>query len=145
VVDSARELDRYIAAQEGYYQQALMEVRLGRKHTHWMWFVFPQISGLGQSSVDHLYAIRDLSEATAYLADPILGPRLIDISRAVFDKNFADIRLAFKYPDDLKLCSCMTLFSQVPGANPVFTSVIDRYYQGKSCEKTLAILAQSTA
>jgi uncharacterized protein (DUF1810 family) len=145
VVDSASDLARYIAAQEGYYQQALMEVRLGRKHSHWMWFIFPQIAGLGQSSVDALYAIKDLQEAANYLAHQTLGPRLIEISRAVHDRNLPEIRRVFKYPDDLKLCSCMTLFSQVPGADPVFTEVIDRYFQGKPCDLTLRLLSSSAA
>jgi uncharacterized protein (DUF1810 family) len=133
------ELERFLGAQASSYYQALGELRAGRKRTHWMWFIFPQLAGLGHSSTAMHYAIRGLEEARAYLGHPVLGPRLRECAeavRAVEGRSASDI---FGYPDDLKLRSCMTLFAAVePGA--VFSRVLDKYYQGKPDERTLQLL-----
>ncbi|MCL2736712.1 MAG: DUF1810 domain-containing protein [Propionibacteriaceae bacterium] len=132
-------LTRFLTAQEGVYPRALAEVRAGRKRTHWMWFIFPQIAGLGVSPMSQTYAIHDLSEAQAYAADPTLGSRLVEITTALLDLT-PDPEVVFGYPDDLKLRSCMTLFSAVPGADPVFQRVLDEWFSSCADEATLRLL-----
>jgi uncharacterized protein (DUF1810 family) len=124
-------LDRFIAAQEQTYAQALSEIRAGRKRSHWMWFIFPQLKGLGASSNAHFYGIDDLAEATAYLQHPILGPRLIEISRALLALPGNNATAVMGGPDDMKLRSSMTLFSRVNGADAVFEEVLDKYFHGQ--------------
>ena len=104
------DLSRFLKAQEYDYDQALREIRAGRKRSHWMWYIFPQIQGLGFTRTSEFYAIRDLDEAKAYLADPVLGARLKEISSALLDLDGLSASEIFGYPDDLKLRSCMTLF-----------------------------------
>jgi uncharacterized protein (DUF1810 family) len=133
-------LDRFVTAQSGVYDRALAEIRNGRKESHWMWFIFPQLIGLGSSSMARQYGIADANEARAYLAHPILGPRLIEITQAVLDLNKRSANEIFGSPDDMKLRSCATLFAHVSSASSVFHQIIDKYYGGEPDPKTLAIL-----
>jgi len=138
------DLGRFIQAQQGVYQQALIEVRSGRKRSHWMWYVFPQLAGLGHSSTAQYYAIADLDETAAYLAEPVLGDRLVEITTALLAGQSRDVHAIFGYPDDLKLRSCMTLFAQVPGASGVFQQVIDEFFDGQPDQATLSLLNPQT-
>jgi uncharacterized protein (DUF1810 family) len=133
-------LQRFLDAQATDYAQALAEVKAGRKRSHWMWYIFPQIQGLGFSSTSTHYAIRDLAEATAYLQHPILGKRLVEISTALTGLASSDANRVFGSPDDLKLKSSMTLFAAVPGADAVFTQVLAKYFGGVRDGKTLQLL-----
>lgn len=132
-------LDRFLIAQEHSYDTALREIRAGRKRSHWMWYIFPQIAGLGMSYTAQLYSIQDINEARDYIAHPVLGARLIEISRALLTLDSSDATAVMGYPDDLKLCSCMTLFKQVSD-DPVFGAVLDKFYGGRADTRTLAIL-----
>lgn len=133
-------LARFVAAQERVYGDALAELRAGRKNGHWMWFVFPQVAGLGSSSTSRLYAIGSLDEARAYLRHPLLGPRLAECADAVLAHPGALASDIFPYPDDLKLKSSMTLFERAaPGAS-VFGRVLDQFFGGDRDERTLLLL-----
>ncbi len=127
----AADLSRFLKAQEQDYEQALREIRSGRKRSHWMWYIFPQIQGLGFSPTAQYYAIRDLQEARDYLAHPVLGARLKEISSALLDLNGLSASEIFGYPDDLKLRSSMTLFRMADLNEPVFLEVLEKYYDGK--------------
>jgi len=135
-------LQRFLDAQATDYPQALAEIKAGRKRSHWMWYIFPQIQGLGFSSTSQHYAIRDAAEAAAYLKQPVLGPRLREISGELLKLTGHDASRVFGSPDDLKLRSSMTLFAAVPGADPVFRAVLDAYFGGKADEKTLRQLGR---
>ncbi|HVU96058.1 MAG TPA: DUF1810 domain-containing protein [Puia sp.] len=135
-------LDRFITAQATSYVQALSEIRAGRKRSHWMWFIFPQLKGLGSSSNALYYGIEGLAEATAYLKDKILGARLIEISRALLTLPGSNATTVMGSPDDMKLRSSMTLFSEVEGADAVFEQVLEKYFQGQKDARTLAMLGQ---
>lgn len=130
-------LERFLSAQEGIYQQALSEIRHGKKQSHWMWFIFPQLKGLGHSSTADYYGIIDLDEARQYLEHPVLGKRLVEISKALLELVGTDANAVFGYPDDLKLQSCMTLFSRLNGADPAFKNVLEKYYNRQPDQKTL--------
>ena len=132
-------LERFLVAQEYSYDTALREIRAGRKRSHWMWYIFPQIAGLGMSYTAQLYAIADINEARQYIEHPVLGARLIEISRALLTLESSDATAVMGYPDDLKLCSCMTLFAQVSD-DPVFPAVLDKFYGGRADTRTLSIL-----
>jgi uncharacterized protein (DUF1810 family) len=136
-------LQRFLDAQDGVYEQALAELRAGRKRTHWMWFVFPQIAGLGHSSTAAYYAIADLAEARAYLAHPLLGARLAECAGALLGVTGRTAQEILGSPDDLKLRSSMTLFAQVAGPDSVFRRVLERYYGGEADARTLDLLASS--
>jgi uncharacterized protein (DUF1810 family) len=133
-------LKRFVDAQEGHYQDALTEIKNGRKRTHWMWFIFPQLQGLGFSETSRYYAISNLEEAAAYLAHPVLGPRLMTICKELIELSENNARLVFGSPDDIKLKSSMTLFAAVPGADPVFEAVLQKYFKGAKDVKTLSLL-----
>ncbi|MFF5077970.1 DUF1810 domain-containing protein [Actinoplanes sp. NPDC000266] len=135
------DLDRFVSAQRGVYEDALGEIKQGRKRTHWMWFVFPQLAGLGSSSTARFYAIRDLAEAREYLAHPVLGPRLAEISEAVVGSPAASADQLFGYPDNLKARSSMTLFRHAGPDQPAFAAVLDRYYDGAPEPRTEELLA----
>jgi uncharacterized protein (DUF1810 family) len=135
-------LERFVSAQAGAYAAALAELRGGRKRTHWIWFIFPQVEGLGQSSTSMRYAIRGLDEARAYLGHPVLGPRLIECSEAVLGVEGRAASEILPYPDDLKLRSSMTLFELVAEPGSVFGRVLDKYFQGRRDERTLALLGR---
>lgn len=134
--DDPFDLRRFVDAQEGVHERALAELRAGRKSSHWMWFVFPQIEGLGQSWMSKQYAIAGLPEARAYLAHPVLGPRLAACSEALLGVEGRTASEIFGFPDDAKLRSSMTLFDAVePGA--VFSRVLERYFGGGRDTETL--------
>jgi uncharacterized protein (DUF1810 family) len=134
------DLDRFVQAQEGSYQRALSEIKSGRKTTHWIWFVFPQIDGLGSSSTAKYYAIKSIDEARAYLAHPVLGPRLLEIAEATVAVEGRSAHEIFGSPDDLKLCSCATLFACVAPPGSVFERLLGKYYGGERDDKTLRLL-----
>jgi uncharacterized protein (DUF1810 family) len=134
------DLERFVAAQDdrGTYDAALAELRAGRKTSHWMWFVFPQIAGLGHSPMARRYAIASLEEARAYLAHPVLGPRLVEAARALAALTGRSAREVLGDTDALKLRSSMTLFARAAPEEPVFARVLEVYFQGSEDEATLA-------
>ena len=132
-------LERFVSAQNLDYEIALSEIKSGRKRSHWMWYIFPQIHGLGYSSMAKFYAIKDKEETIAYLQHPILGKRLIEITEALLDLNENNASLIMGYPDVLKLKSSMTLF-YVVGEMEVFKKVLNKYFSGKMDTKTLEML-----
>jgi len=134
------DLKRFIVAQQRDYNIAFAEVVAGRKRSHWMWYIFPQIKGLGFSSTSQHYGINGLKEAEAYLRHPVLGQRLITICLALLDLDGNDANQVFGSPDDLKLKSSMTLFATVPNGDPVFQQILDKYFQGKADIHTLTLL-----
>lgn len=140
--DDPHDLNRFVAAQEHDYTRALAELRAGQKRTHWMWYIFPQMVGLGFSSTAKFYAIQSEAEARAYLAHPLLGPRLIECCQALLSLENRSALAIFGSTDELKLCSCMTLFAAVspPGSDSVFDRVLSSYFHGQRDEKTLQIL-----
>ena len=133
------DLNRFISAQERSYDAALREIKSGHKVTHWMWYIFPQIAGLGFSSTAQFYAISSMQEAKDYYAHPVLGKRLVEISEALLALDTSDAGAVMGYPDDLKLRSSMTLFLAASG-DAVFQSVLDKFYSGRPDSKTLRIL-----
>ena len=135
----AADLSRFLKSQEQDYEQALREISSGRKRSHWMWYIFPQIQGLGFSPTAQYYAIRDLQEARDYLAHPVLGARLKEISSALLDLNGLSASEIFGYPDDLKLRSSMTLFRMADLNEPVFLEVLEKYYDGKPDARTVEL------
>jgi uncharacterized protein (DUF1810 family) len=137
---SDNHLKRFLDAQARDYATALTEIKGGRKRSHWMWYIFPQIGGLGYSEMARRYAIADLPEAAAYLAHPTLGPRLIEIAKALLALPGSNANTVMGSPDDLKLRSCMTLFSLVPGADPVFEAVLKKYFDGQKDPATLQLV-----
>ena len=137
---STSNLDRFITAQAQHYQTAFDEISRGRKISHWMWYIFPQLSGLGHSDTAKYYGIRGIEEAKQYLSDPVLGPRLIEISRELLKLKNKTVSSVMGSPDDLKLRSCMTLFASLPGADGVFTEVLKKYYGGIMDHRTLELL-----
>ena len=135
-------LVRFVKAQQDDYARALHEIQTGRKRSHWMWYIFPQLCGLGFSSTAQYYGIGDLAEARAYMAHPVLGPRLLEISRALLDLDTSDPGAVMGYPDDLKLRSCMTLFELAAPEQPVFARVLEKYYDGRRDARTLELLGK---
>ena len=133
-------LNRFTEAQKNDYATALAEIRRGRKQSHWMWYIFPQIAGLGFSSTSKFYAIKDIAEAENYLAHPILGNRLIEISNALLEVEDKTASQIFGSPDDVKLKSSMTLFGALTATNPVFQKVLDKYFDGAKDGKTLELI-----
>ena len=135
-------LNRFLDAQDTDYACALSEIKSGRKHNHWMWYIFPQIKGLGYSSNANFYGISNFVEAKEYISHEILGARLIEISNALLKLEENDAKKIFGHPDNLKLKSCMTLFSEVSD-NPVFLSILKKYFNGNKDAKTIEILGSS--
>lgn len=135
-------LQRFLDAQRADYPAALAEVTAGRKRSHWMWYIFPQVQGLGYSEMAHRYGIAGAAEAAAYLAHPVLGQRLLEISRALLALPGSNATTVMGSPDDLKLRSSMTLFAQVPGADAVFQAVLDKFFGGQPDTKTLQLLGR---
>jgi uncharacterized protein (DUF1810 family) len=129
-----------VDAQEGTYERALAEIASGHKQSHWMWFIFPQFDGLGWSATARRYAIRSVAEARAYLAHPVLGPRLVECAEALLPLPDLTANDVFGYPDDLKLRSSATLFAQVSSSDSVFHRIIDKYFDGKPDEATLRLI-----
>jgi uncharacterized protein (DUF1810 family) len=139
-METTNNLNRFLEAQETKYNEALTEIKKGKKQGHWMWYIFPQIAGLGFSEYNVFYAIKNREEAIQYLQHPVLGKRLIQISKAVLEINGKTANEIFGKPDDRKLQSCMTLFNQVKNSEPIFQDVLDKYYQGIKDEKTIQLL-----
>jgi uncharacterized protein (DUF1810 family) len=137
------ELTRFLDAQNKCYLKALSEIKNGRKESHWMWFIFPQLKGLGRSETAKFYAIDNIDEAKAYLHHPVLGRHLIQIANAVFDVEGKTANQIFGSPDDMKLRSCMTLFANVPDADPIFEKIVGKYFNGLQDELTIQILLKS--
>jgi uncharacterized protein (DUF1810 family) len=134
-------LERFVDAQsDGVHAQALGELLAGRKTSHWMWFVFPQVAGLGSSPTSRLYAIGSLAEARAYLDHPVLGPRLVECARAVVSHPDRTARQIMGSPDDAKLRSSMTLFALATDSEPVFQQVLDTFFAGERDPRTVAVL-----
>ncbi|AYV46781.1 DUF1810 domain-containing protein [Caulobacter flavus] len=131
------DLARFLAAQASAYPAALAELRGGRKRTHWMWFVFPQVGGLGRSPTAQFYAIAGLDEARAYLAHPVLGPRLLDCVEALLALPGGDPHAVFGSPDDAKLRSSLTLFSAAAPDEPRFRAALAKYFDGRDDPLTL--------
>lgn len=134
------DLDRFIDAQNGIYGQALSELRSGRKRSHWMWFIFPQIAGLGRSGMAEKYAIRSAEEAAAYLADPILGSRLMRCVEAMLSVTGRSAHDILGSPDDLKFRSSMTLFAAISDHGSPFHQAIDKYNAGEFDKRTIELL-----
>ena len=138
------DIDRFKKAQERDYKTALAELKAGRKRSHWIWYVFPQIQGLGHSSTARYYSISGAAEARAYLADPLLGSRLLECANTLLALDTSDPTAVLGHPDDLKVCSSMTLFEAVGEGDArwsPFGKVLDKFYQGKRDRKTLALLS----
>lgn len=136
----AYDLNRFLAAQEQDYAQALAEIRAGRKRSHWIWYIFPQLRGLGYSYNAEYYGIADAEEARQCLAHPVLGARLREITEALLELPESDSVRVMGRPDDLKLCSSMTLFEYVSVQDSVFGKVLDKYYGGRRDAATLRML-----
>ena len=127
-------------AQDGDYDQALAEIRSGRKRSHWIWYIFPQFAGLGLSATSRDYAIASVAEAEAYLTHPVLGPRLLTCAEAALAIEGRSAAEIFGSPDDMKLRSCATLFASVSPAGSVFHRLIEKYYAGQPDERTLRLI-----
>jgi uncharacterized protein (DUF1810 family) len=141
--DHPYNLSRFLQAQEADYDRALSEIRAGRKRTHWMWYIFPQLDGLGFSAISRHYAIKSLAEAKAYLDHPVLGPRLVECAEAAARAEGRSATAIFGSPDDLKLRSCATLFACVSPPGSVFDRVLEKFYGGARDDKTLRLLGLS--
>jgi uncharacterized protein (DUF1810 family) len=141
VAEDAFNLRRFVDAQSHDFAQALEEIRRGRKESHWMWYVFPQVRGLGQSATSRLYAISGLDEARAYLDHPVLGPRLLQCASTLVDLDGRSASAIFGSPDDLKLRSSATLFSLVSPHGSVFHRVLDKFFEGRPDPRTVEALA----
>ncbi len=139
------DLNRFLSAQEGVYEMALSELKDGRKRTHWMWFIFPQIDGLGYSPTARRYSIKSKEEASQYLTHPVLGKRLLECTEAVLALRGGSVSEILGYPDDLKFKASMTLFEQVAGPGSVFSSALDRYCHGERDEATLRLLEKHSS
>lgn len=135
-------LQRFLKAQEKDYAIALSEIKNGKKQSHWMWYIFPQIKGLGFSETSRFYAIKNIDEAEDFLKDLVLGKRLIDICNELLNLENDDAHKIFGSPDDIKLHSSMTLFSSLPNTDPVFSKVLDKFFEGKKDQKTLQIIQE---
>jgi uncharacterized protein (DUF1810 family) len=136
------DLRRFVDAQAPPYAQVVAELRAGRKQSHWMWFVFPQLKGLGRSATAQFYGLDDLADAAAYWAHPVLGPRLKECVLLVLGVASNDAHAIFGSPDDLKFCSCLTLFERAAN-DACFAAALDRFYGGRRDAATLALLGES--
>lgn len=139
--DDPHDLQRFVEAQEPVIEQVKRELRSGRKRSHWMWFVFPQVEGLGSSEAAQRYAISSRAEAEAYLTHPVLGPRLRECTEIVNGIEGRSVHKIFGSPDDLKFRSSMTLFDSVAGDPTPFQTALQRYYDGEPDEQTLRFLS----
>jgi uncharacterized protein (DUF1810 family) len=141
--DDPYNLGRFVQAQEKDYEQALSEIRRGRKRSHWMWYIFPQFEGLGGSWASKLYSVKSVAEARAYLAHPVLGPRLVECAEAALRVEGLSAVEIFGSPDDMKLRSCATLFGFASSEGSVFHRVIDKYFHGQRDDRTLALIGMA--
>jgi uncharacterized protein (DUF1810 family) len=133
-------LERFKEAQESVYAEAFSEIQRGKKQGHWMWFIFPQIQGLGSSETSRFFAIKDAEEGSSFLKDPVLGSRLINTCNELLKLETHNAHVIFGSPDDIKLKSSMTLFSALPGTNPVFDLVLKKFFQGEKDTRTLELI-----
>ncbi len=140
-MDAQPDLARFLAAQSPVIDRVLAELHSGRKESHWMWFVFPQLGALGRSGTARFYGIEDLEHARRYLAHPVLGPRLLECTRAVLAHGDRSAHAIFGSPDDLKFRSCMTLFSLAGPQQPEFLQALERFYAGEPDPVTVGLLA----
>lgn len=138
------QLQRFIDAQENIYTDVISELKQGYKKSHWMWYIFPQITGLGQSHISQQYAIGSLEEASAFVQHPILGDRLYECAEIVVNTEGSTAKQIFGTPDHLKFHSCITLFCQVENHHPVFDSALTKYFENKQEQLTLDILSGSS-
>lgn len=138
-------LERFVTAQAGAYQRACDELRRGRKQSHWMWYVFPQMKGLGLSPTSHHYGIGSIAEARAYLAHPILGPRLAEVTGLMLEIRGHSLHDILGSPDDMKFRSSMTLFARAAGSGSVLAEALDALCGGRPDERTLALLTSASA
>jgi uncharacterized protein (DUF1810 family) len=136
-------LRRFLKAQETDYAIALSEIKNGRKRSHWMWYIFPQIQGLGFSETSKYYAIKDIAEAQSFLNHRVLGDRLVVICQALLDLQENNANEIFGSPDDVKLKSSMTLFATLSKTNPVFQSVLDKFFHGEKDTVTLQLISEN--
>jgi uncharacterized protein (DUF1810 family) len=136
-------LEMFLDAQKADYAIALSEIKNGRKRSHWMWYIFPQIYGLGFSETSKYYAIKDIAEAHSFLNHPILGERLIAICEALLNLKENDANKVFGNPDDIKLKSSMTLFAALSKTHPIFQSVLDKFFDGEKDGATLQIISEN--
>ncbi len=136
-------LNRFIIAQDSVYDGVLKELKSGRKRSHWMWYIFPQVDGLGYSATSKRYAIKSMEETRAYLNHPVLGSRLAECANAVLAIEGRSASDIFGYPDDQKLKSSMTLFASVAGQDSLFARVLDKYFQGERDARTRQLLKSS--
>jgi hypothetical protein len=134
------DLSRFTKAQEQDFKTAFKEIKNGRKMSHWMWYIFPQIQGLGKSSTSQYYGIKDLNEARAFINDPYLGGNLKKISMALLELEENNAVAIFGKPDDIKLKSCMTLFSCISEDGSIFHKVLEKYFDGRQCKRTVSII-----
>ena len=139
-MDDRFQLQRFVDAQQPVYEAVLNELRAGRKRSHWMWFIFPQISGLGRSATAQTFAVSSLAEAVAYLAHPMLGSRLRECCALVASIEGRSVDQIFDHPDDLKFHSSMTLFAQAAPQEPIFAACLQKYFGGHSDPGTMALL-----
>ena len=139
---SGYHLERFLTAQERDYATALREIRSGRKRSHWIWYIFPQLKDLGYSETANYYGIKDLDEAKAYLSEPTLRTRLIEISEALLSLRMNDPETVMGHPDDLKLRSSMTLFAAADPEEPVFGQVLDKFFHGRPDQRTLDLIGK---
>jgi uncharacterized protein (DUF1810 family) len=140
-MENTNSLKRFLDAQETVYETALAEVRSGKKRSHWMWYIFPQIQGLGFSETAQYYAIKNGAEAEAFLNHDVLGTRLVQITAELLKLQSNNATTIFGSPDDMKLKSSMTLFASVRDSHPVFQQVLDKFFNGQKDEKTLQRIA----
>ncbi len=140
-MDMSKCIDRFIEPQKASYTIALEEIQNGRKVSHWMWYIFPQLRGLGQSNVAWYYGIEDLDEAKAYLEHPVLGQRLREITQTALELSETDPMKVFGWPDNMKLRSCMTLFAQI-SEDDLFARTLDKFLGGQEDSMTLELLKQ---
>jgi uncharacterized protein (DUF1810 family) len=138
--DDPFDLERFVQAQRHDYERALGEIKSGRKRSHWMWYIFPQLDGLGHSPMARRYAVHSLAEARAYLAHPVLGPRLQECAEVLLGLEDHTAHDIFGSPDDLKLRSCATLFAEVSRPGSVFHRLLTRYFHGQGDHGTYRLL-----
>lgn len=141
VTDDPFDLNRFVRAQYAMYDRALSEIREGEKRSHWMWYIFPQLDGLGSSPTARAFAIKSVAEARAYLAHPVLGPRLVACAEAALAVEGRSASQIFGSPDDLKLRSSATLFAAVSPQGSVFHGLLEKFYDGRADDKTLGLIA----
>jgi uncharacterized protein (DUF1810 family) len=140
MLDIKSKLAEFVSAQEGIYDQVVRELTAGRKQSHWMWFIFPQLAGLGRSQMARKFAIGSLREAKAYLQHAVLGPRLKECTQLMLAVPHYDVKAILGSPDDLKFRSCMTLFHSADAADPLFHAALEKFFAGEPDARTLQLL-----